>query len=427
MPLRLSLLSLYFLFVTSKEVSAADVCSAEKLIGSCSLLEKNGVNINGAKGFPLPKLEDGSVIYNDLGQKRARKSDAKAPSPAQIQRAISLSEKIRKSMIEMVSNEIRSDAMSAEQRAMVARLKSVRITMATANDRSCNSSPVSKIDPNASYNQWTHTITICPPVARLAPSALLMLMAHEFGHVISPCAMRREQYSVISEKVSSKRVIKKCLNGSRDIEFAQTMFPDGATDTVLPQINDLSTKYRSVVGKLTKCGVLTIKPDGGKIQTPGVLRQLTGCLSKSYERNHTNYLKAERASQWTRRSAGPPSDQSSKECMGIYEEHLAEAVGSKVFAQMLEPSANKANDAKIGLVQMLGYACGERKRPAANSSKMFLYPTSSDRLQIQMSDPAMQQALDCSAKKTNICTLDEVAAGAVEKSVKKTKSGKVIQ
>ena len=392
---------------------SAETCSTEKLIGSCESMQKLGANVNGAKELGLPKYEDGSTIYNDLGLSRATKNDSKAPSPAQQERAISISEQIRAASINMIAGDTRLDLLTVEQKAMIARLKSVRILMSKGgpNDN-CNSSPVSKIDPNASYNPWTHSLIICPPVAKLAPSALKMLMAHEFGHVVSPCQMKRDQYRVAPDKVASASTIEKCLGGKADVRFAQTMFPDQASNANLSSLDDLAPKYKSVVSKLSSCGTLAKKPDESGIQEPTVFGKLAGCLAKAYANNHANYLKV--SSKGSRRSkeTGPPADSKSLQCLGIYEEHFAEAIGSKVFASMLAGDGKQNETAKVGLVQMTGYACGEKTGRKEDPGTMFRYPSSADRVQIQMSDPNMQQALDCQMPKTTICTVDEVNTGS---------------
>lgn len=411
------------IYLVGAYCQAADTCSTDKLVGSCEAMQKLGANVNGAKELALPKFQDGSTIYNDLGLKRASKNDFTEPSPAQKQRAIAISEKIRASSIALIVGDTRKEYWTSEQKAMVARLKSVRLVMANHSEESCNSSPVSKVDPNASYNAWTHSLVICSPVAKLAPAALTMLMAHEFGHVVSPCTMSRDQYTVSSEKIASTSSIQRCLGGKQDVEFAQTMFPGGASNANFSTLENLSPRYRNVVSKLSNCGAITKNPEESRIKEAGVFSKLAGCLSSSYQTNHKNYLKVSSGNSGPSKGSGPPADSKNLQCMGIFEEHFAEAVGSKVFASMLGSDGKQKDDAKVGLVQMMGYACGEKSRPKEDPGKMFRYPTSTDRVQIQMADPAMQAALGCEAPKTSVCTVDEVNTGATTSSAPNQQKG----
>ena len=397
---------LIFQFCILSQGLTADTCSAEKLIGSCNTLKNLPVNVNGAKELNLPKFDDGSTIYNDPGLKRSKEIEASIPSPSHSQRALDLSEKIRKASQELVVGDTREEHWSAEQKAMIERLKSVRVRLANSTNESCNSSPVSKVDPNANYHGWTHTLTICPPAARLATPAFLMLMAHEFGHVVSPCAMNRDLYKIDRSKIDSSPTIEKCLGEKNDIRFAQTMFPDGAGESVLSKTEYLSPRYKSVVSKLAQCGALIPRAKLDLDQGGNVFRQLTGCLQRSYAINHSNYLKRPSEPPSGRRlDAGPPSDAQSQKCMGIFEEHFAEAIGAKLFANMLQAAPGTRDAARVGLVQMAGYACGEVSAPKEDPGMRFRYPTSADRVQIQMSDGNMQTALGCKIQKSDVCTM----------------------
>ena len=401
------IVSVVFSLLIFFAADAAEKCSIDKLIGSCGAMKKLGVDVNGSKQLGLPKFKDGSTIYNDQGMPRAKKSDAKPPSPFQKKRALEVSERIRSAAIQSVIGDTQSALLTSEQKAMVARLKSVRVMMSAGgpNDN-CNSSPVSQIDPNASYSTWTHSLVICPPAAKLAPAAFTMLMAHEFGHVISPCAMSRDQYSVKAKKIASSQTIRKCLGGSRDVEFAQTMFPNGATQSNLSSLNNLAPKYRKVVGKLVECGALSKNSEESGLNESKVFENLSGCLSKAYAKNHKNFLKASASKGRRENPSGPPADAKSMKCMGIYEEHFAEAVGSKVFASMLKSDSGAKESARVGLVQMSGYACTEKSRPKEDPAKMFQYPRSVDRVDIQMADTAMQSALGCEMPNAKVCVVD---------------------
>ena len=400
----------------------ATTCSADKVVGSCDVLEKLGVDVNGSKELNLPKFEDGSIIYNDLGLLKKEKIVLIEPSPAQGQRSVQLAEKVRDALRNLIVGDTRKELWTAEQSAMKARLESVKISMADEKDEACNSSPVSTIDPNASYRPWTHSVVLCPSVARLAPAAQMMLVAHEFGHVISPCAMNRDQYKVNPQKLVPAAKVEQCLGGSSDVEFAQTMFPESPNRANLSRLDDLSPRYRNVVSKLTACGALERIEDESGINESVLFGSLSSCLFKNYAKNHENYLKAVTGSEGKRSSnlqQAPPADLKSRKCMGIFEEHFAEAVGAKVFGSMLTGNSGAAATARVGLVQMQGYACAERSRPKQDPGKMFRYPSSVDRVYIQMSDAAVQAALNCELPKSNVCTLDQIDRGSQIKPTSK--------
>jgi hypothetical protein len=406
-----------FLFVLLSCLKVdAEVCSTDKLIGSCDALKKSPLNVNGASQLNLPKFEDGSTIYNDLGRSKMKKEDLLPPTPGQRQQALVLSEKIRKASQDLVVGDTRADLLSSEQKAMVSRLKSVRISIADSKDERCNTSPDSAIDPNASYNQWTHTISICPPTVKLSAPAFLMLVAHEFGHVISPCTMNRDLYKVDAKKVDSTPVVEKCLDGKSNVRFAQTMFPDRAEYSVLPRTDSLSPRYKDVVSKLQSCGTLTTAESIERNEQPSVFSRLSKCLTKTYAPNHSNYLKSISKStppeSSLSRASSPPADANSLNCMGIVEEHFAEAVGAKAFANMLGSGSRSTETAKVGLVQMMGYACGEKSAPKKDPGMMFRYPTSVDRVQLQMADSKMQAALGCEVPPSAICQIPDSGANA---------------
>lgn len=378
-------------------------CSAQVAVGSCDQLKRAPADANGSKDIDMPTYNDGSAIYNDfgVGGKPARKAGTLKVSPTLNKRAEELTKKARDTAKALVIGDVRSDSLTAEQKAMAARLDSVKISVADGSDKDCQKGAPA---PNARYEDSSNSVIVCPSAARLAPAALLMVVTHEFGHVISPCVMAKQFYDVDPKLASSARSpqsMQSCLRTQNEREIASDLFTGGQTS--LPPDKDLRPEYKAVVSKLKSCNLLKVRQGQGGIERSSMFKDLQACLDRRYGQNFERFTSKKKAGTQESMEAKP-----SLQCYGVYEEHFADAFGARVFGKILEDSKGRSEDARIGLVEMASYTCSDKGRrvdPGGPSD----YPPTSERLLLQMADPETQTALGCilPAAKTPLCTLEK--------------------
>lgn len=372
-------------------------------MAKCDDLSRLGVNIDGATSLGMPKYSDGSVIYNGIGKGQLANI---LPTPAQLQNAESLTNDLLNSAKEITSGLSRGDQLSSGQKALLSRLTTVRVRLGTNADESCKTKQSKGPDPNAYYDPIWHQLVICPATARLARPQLMMLMAHEIGHVISPCAMGKSFYDV-TLRARDRRAIEQCFGGAKtQLSIASDYLAGGRYMVVNPP-QMLRTPYKETVSKLAECGFIRPRTGEGNFSEIESYGQVTQCLKHSYSGTFEEFRRSLSARPLT------PSDplESSPEvkCLGAFEEHFAEAFGAKLFGKALETTTNQAETAKVGLTQMTSYACGAKANSKPSPPEVrFQYPRSADRLHVQMADPAVQAALNCQTPVSTICTFDPV-------------------
>lgn len=170
----------------SDSSASAGSCSGDEILAPCERMKEAPFDL-GQSQFGFPKSTDGSIIYNDAGKKDKGLKPFK-PSADQLNRAVELTKSARDIMKDIVVGDTRPESLSPEQVQMTKLLSTLKIENGKTNDRSCKGY---ETDPNAFYDFLANKIVICPSAAVMDPAAFQMLIAHEVGHVVSPCNVER--------------------------------------------------------------------------------------------------------------------------------------------------------------------------------------------------------------------------------------------
>ncbi len=381
---------------------ASSECSGDKIVAPCGTLANLKQNVNGSKQLGFPEIENG-IIHNGVGKPIGPDEKMGPPTPLQLRQAEKLIESIRETAKREIAAGKEKEFWSKEQKAMIRRLETLRVVIQKSGNPQCKPPEPGHLLMDARYMPSTHAVYLCPNVAKLAPAAFKMLVAHEFGHVISPCAMSREFYATNASVLKRKDALKTC--GIKDSSYQEIIdeMKDGKSSVFSPS-DELAPTYARILQGLVSCKALRKQEEEGGFKDPVVFQAAAKCLDRTYEPVFNEFQVA------VKDLVVPPvlrTDQSAKlpmKCLGVYEEHFAEAFGSKVFASMLTASKNSKDEARIGLTQMHSYACTEVGSEPSPEVK-FSYPSSKSRVLIQLSEAKTHNSLGCKMPVAKICNL----------------------
>ncbi len=387
--------------------AASEVCAGSKVIATCETLSKLGQNINGAKELSLPRLDD-SIIHNAAGTPLGPDDVLQPPTPLQLKTAEQIIETLREAAKKEVMAGKSREFLTKEQKAMLSRLENLRVVIQKSGQEQCRPPSPDVLFLDAKYLPHAHEISICPNVTKLAPASLKMLVAHELGHVISPCAMSREAFRVNAKVMKSKNVLKNCgIKDAAGKGIVQEM--SESRMALFSPASELAGPFAKTVRSLIACKALVKQADEGGFQEAVIFGSQAKCLNQAYAATFRDFKAAVKDRM-------VPSvlrmDQAAKipqKCLGTQEEHFAESFGAHLFAQQLESSSDQKNEARIGVSQMQGYACLDQAVPPEPGAR-FDYPSSEDRLKIQFADPRMGKALSCQAPETKLCVFSRAAS-----------------
>lgn len=128
---------------------------------------------------------------------------------------------------------------------MLARITTVKISMAQTPTEIANLSIKGCDIPNAGYEIGTHKITVCPQLMNLPDATLFSIIAHELTHSIDPCAM----------SISYSRV-----NGVISQDIVDFGTPEAAPlDSFLGPIKASTNPFKSVISCLQKPESMGVK------------------------------------------------------------------------------------------------------------------------------------------------------------------------
>ncbi|MGZ3710687.1 MAG: hypothetical protein ACXVBE_02985, partial [Bdellovibrionota bacterium] len=188
----------------------------------------------------------------------------------------------------------------------------------------------------------------------------------------------------------------------------------GYAMTLVPPISELEPRELKVLKKLERCKVVVSQEQANFSGKPALFAKLSSCLDRKYTASWKDFMKhPERIDE-----QDPDAEQpDTLPCYGIYDEHFADAFGSRVFGKILETSANAQEMSRVAMMEFASEVCATAGEPNHGG-----YPTSKDRLMIEMSPANVQKALGCVLPATKVCgtsdfiTYPKVAAKPAEDS-----------
>lgn len=376
-------------------------CNLQHLTRDCAAQARAGFDLRGAQA------QDTGVVMNignieAIGRSRFETELKKMTRrhPVAEQRTMELSDALRRDAIEALRGSLRSEALSADSRAMIQRLETVRIEIVDSAEEFC-SERVREGFPNAAYLPETHQIQICPAMAKLDPGAIRLAIAHELGHVVSGCNMEREFY---------------LLRSRGDLERECTGDPEEAA--ILRERLDGVSHMVAYGGRLETslrdCGMLETEPSA-RSERSTTFADLNQCVQSRYRSRYDLFVRANttplpgQSRTEAERLRETFIRDNSLTCFGPCDEHHSDAFAGMLMGRWAARHNPSADEVRRSLHLFSGLACREEitGRPVLNRD---IYPTPAERLATMMSDRHMQAALGCSGTQPQICSLDGFTA-----------------
>ncbi len=403
--IRTSSMLLAFALMLSQNVAAnpprRPTCNLQHLTGDCQTQARAGFDLRGAQS------QDTNVVMNvgnveAIGRSRFETELRKMArrNPVAEQRALELSESLRRDAIEALRGSLRAEALSPDARAMIRRLESVRIEIVDSAEEFC-SERVREGFPNAAYAPETHQIQICPAMTKLDSGAIRLAIAHELGHVVSGCNMEREFLLLRSEGDMDRN----CTGDPEEASILRERI-EGVSHMVAYG-GRLETALR-------ECGMLESET-AGRSARHSTFGNLNSCLQTRYRSRYDLFIRANttplpgqsRAEAERLREAF--TRENSLTCFGPCDEHHSDAFAGMLMGRWAARQNPSADEVRRSLHIFSGLACREEitGRPVLNRE---VYPTPTERLATLMSDRNLQAALGCSGTQPQVCSLDGFAA-----------------
>lgn len=380
---------------------SAEPCKPKQLFGSCNAFARAPINLSGSHALGLPIVGTDEVIFNAVAGVQVESAARAVASPSQEARAREVAARTLEAARSLVRGNTPAELLSKEQKAFLARLDSVAVKVPASGTEDCKGrDPTEKITPQASYDSASNTLLICPNAAKLTPAALQMMLSHEVGHIVSPCSMAQDLYKVHSLD------FRQCLTGSSERQEAKELIV--SQPMALVPVS-LSASEKKIVSKLLACGKIEAMPAKAFNGKPVLYEKLSACLDGAYAKSWRSALKNAGSHPKYLEERG---NDLSLRCHGIYDEHFADAMGSRIFGKVLRGASNAREAVQVAMMMNASNACADEAEPAGEAQKNG-YPPSAERLVVGISSPEVQATLGCQMQATSCGVKDFLVYPAV--------------
>lgn len=369
-------------------------CTPEYLVKSCGSLAQKGVSLS--TGSPL---QSGTVVFNAVAAMQSKNESTLKKLASMDERSRLTTEaifkKVRTATRSLVTGDALESTWTSEQKAMLERLESVEIKFLDTQNELCQENPVANF-PTLWYFKQGHSILVCPSATKLHPAVLKRAIAHEMGHVISPCQLSRSFYGIDQKRLGSNEFMAcaKGKSGWRNAQQWREYF--GTRHFMIP---DHPQKEAELKG-MEACGV--IKKKDATIQEPTLFKEIHSCLAGEYRSAYENWLDGETSKRLELEPESPAgavrfevAEQNPIKCLKEVDEHFADAVSARVFAAMIETEQGSGrdtdDDVKSSLTDWAAWMCFSRDPKAETRG----YPSSETRFRVATSEPLIQGKLHC--------------------------------
>ncbi|MES2962860.1 MAG: hypothetical protein V4760_03150 [Bdellovibrionota bacterium] len=415
----------------SADVISAKACGARN-VAECGLLARTPLNAAGSRALGFPRSTDGTVIFNPLAalknanpdnlisdlSQNAELAAMSAATPAHAERALRVAERTRTAAIELFDASAGSPSRDAERTVIRNRLSNVVIAIASDEDTRC-AKEVPLGFPAAIYDAAIHTVLLCPALSRSNPEAIVRAIAHELGHVASPCYTMQSLFEVDPAKANPS-ALTSCDSGL----MIEGEGEGGVSD--VPKLQPLRRLVRGevrflvaneanpVFRTLMNCGM--IRPvQNSATRTREIVGTTQDCIERLNRTRYTEEIAAisnsiEEIEKVSHASATAKAKTIVPEqCQGRTLEHFADAFSARVVGRVAQKEKWSANATRSAFVEYVGYNC----HGLGGYQDEYSYPPFATRLQITMNDPQLASRLRCEASPSHsqLCPL-EISLGA---------------
>ncbi len=329
-------------------------------------------------------------------------------------KALKISEDVRKRAIRVVTAAAPENTWTLEQRALAARLKTVNIRVADATDPSCYALSDPGI-PNAQYTQETHAITICPSLTRVHSELIAKGIAHELGHVISPCAMSRSLYQVAKETDTAAAI--NCLSpnqtDSDETDGATGAVQRSARQAIEAEFAVLDPNLNSEGSELVRCGILQ-PVMAGKAMSPSSQKQFIECAHREHQTAYSNWLAHSKLglgkmprglSKAQQKIIDGATAETPELCFSKTDETYADSFAGQILARTVEESDLTAREISRYAFDFSAVACRNsfERGYDFNPTK---YPSAAERVRLLIETESTMRKLGCEKDKRPLCAIE---------------------
>lgn len=360
---------------------------------------------------------DGVLFNFFLVHKKGRYEQIKAFDQTTTElstKALKISEDVRKRAIRVVTAAAPENTWTLEERALATRIKTVSIRVADSTDPSCYALSDPGI-PNAQYTQETHAITICPSLTRVHSELIAKGIAHELGHVISPCAMSRSLYQVAQETDTAAAI--NCLSpNSTDSDGT-----NDTTGTVLRSARQaieagfavIDSSLNSESSELVRCGILQ-PMTAGKAMSPSSQEQFVKCALREHQPAYSAWLAQsklglEKMPRGLSKTQQKVIDGAKAEtpalCFSKTDETYADSFAGQILARAVEESHLSAKDIGRYAYDFSAVACRNSDEPGYDFNTTN-YPSAAERVRLLIETDSTMRKLGCEKDKRPLCAIE---------------------
>lgn len=402
----------------------AKKCSAEFFESGCQ--DDSGKPVDLRKD----RTEADGLLFNYFLLGKKEHSDAirhlnAKPSNEQSRDALKLAEEVRKTAITHILGGRAENELTSEIRAVVERLRTVKIRIAANSDPVCFERGDIGM-PNAGYSPMEHAIQICASMTKTPSQEIAETMAHELAHVVSPCAMSKDLIRFQGDPSALGSCLLGIGDGDKRSEEDREIWGDGPISLAdFPDEGYAVSMEPEKNEAFLRCGAAEIIP-GSRIEKPEIYRSFNSCAEMRYKTAREDALAFElfhlekkpdfsklpqpKGAQWEREFKSRLSKQSPI-CFRKREEHFADSLGGQWYSSWAKEKDLGPKAYLTGLHGLSHPFCSEK---ISKNFKMspHQYPSAAERLEILLKPRAVSDLLGCEPvpeKPAGLCALPEDA------------------
>lgn len=404
------------------EETKPKLCSSDFFKDSCTDDSKKPLDLR------KDKTEADGVLFNYfLVNQRESVADIRRlnskPTHDQQTNTVKTAEEVRKIAIANVIAGRDEKNLPGDALAVIERLRTVKIRVVSENDSTCFERGDAGI-PNAGYSPLEHAVNICPAMAKVPTQEIAETIAHELGHVVSPCSMSKELLRFDGGDIAVGACLLGIGEGDDRSESDREIWGDGPIP--ISNIPDQGYALNMEPEKnqaLVRCGAANVV-HGSQLKNPEFYQSFNRCAEALYKtaredafafelfrvEKKPNFSKIaqpkrkEWETQYNERLA-----KEAPACFRKREEHFADSLGGQLYAAWAKSKDLSAKQYAVGLHALSHAHCSEKVSKNFQMSP-HQYPSSAERLEILMKPRYVSDLLGCEPPKSEaLCQLPEDA------------------
>ncbi len=332
-------------------------------------------------------------------------------------RALEVANEARRYAIDFLTGKRPKTAWSRETKALVERVLAIQFRISKMSDGDCYDHGDAGY-PQASYSPFDHSIGICNSLAKTNSDGIFATIAHEIGHAVSSCNMKRPliKYQTMSTEDLA------CLLGNQRINSL-------SENELIQETKELITSYREITTGLDldtqrtdqfeKCGLAKRVKDSALPAGIMAFKSFDDCAFKKFSNDYFRYVAKfsfnlddlpPKLSPDLQNVADNFMRENPQSCYRKSEEHFADVFSAQLVAlrhaKIFSDQPRKASERAYQLSVFdlaAGYCLNALE--GRNLSNPHLYPSARERVLTYFIPPYTQRVLNCRLAPGEICEI----------------------